>query len=563
MFLQGERTFGQSVRTQNVNAAVSLGSIVSTSFGPLGLDKMIVSTVGDITVTNDGATILSRIDVQHPAARVLVQLSRLQDMEVGDGTTTVVILASELLKLGNNLIEAGIHPTNVMSGYRRAVAKATKFLEENMSHQVSIEDTEVLMNVARTSMSSKNISNPDYFSRLVVDSLRAIKNSSGKFPVENVPILKAVGGSSNESQLIEDGIAIPCMMVSPQMPSYIKDAKIAILDFALKPQRMATGVQIQVTDPDKLRQIKEQEESMLLARTKVLTDAGANVILTTGGIDGTAAAFLVENGVMGVQHCDKRDLRHIIKNTGGKILLSFADLDAPVEGDEYEADTFEEALEDYKTNLAGSIGSADTVSEELLKTTDTVGDLNQKLLFIRGGPTSAVRSIILRGSSEEHIDETERSVHDALCAVKRVLESSEFVPGGGCAETAVSVFLERKSVDKVIDPREQLALDAFGKAMLVIPKILAKNAAKDATELVAGLRAKHIAAQKAEGVTDDRDFGLDLVEGVVRNNFKAGVLEPLMSKIKSLNYATEAAITVLRIDDVTRLENPEQQQAQQ
>jgi len=529
--INGELTRGQDVRTQNVMAVVAIANILKSSLGPVGLDKMLVDELGDMTVTNDGATILKNLEVEHPAAKVLVELSNLQDQEVGDGTTSVVIFAAELLKQANELVKAGVHPTLVIAGLNLAKREACKFIANSMSSKVEDLGVDSILNAARTSMSSKIIGGESaFFAKLAVDAVTAVRtvNNKGKvkYPIKAINILKAHGKSLKESMLV-NGYALNCTRAAQGMPTHIKNAKIALLDIDLRKMKLALGVQVMVNDPAKLADIRKRETDVTKERIELLLDAGANVVLTTQGIDDTMLKYFVERGVMAVRRCNKADLKSIAKCTGGQLLLSLGDSEGNESVD------------------ASVLGEAEIVEES------KIGD--GELIFIKGCKNSTAQSIILRGANDYMLDEVDRSLHDSLCVVKRVLESKSVVPGGGCVEAALSVYMEHMA--DTMGSREQLAVAAFAQSLLVIPKTLAVNGAYDATELVAQLRSYHHTAQTTKDHPEYRWTGLNLEDGKVRDNLKAGVLEPAISKVKMIRFATEAAVTVLRIDDAITM-NP-------
>ncbi|CAK7347836.1 unnamed protein product [Dovyalis caffra] len=506
----GERQSGQDVRTQNVMACQAVANIVKSSLGPVGLDKMLVDDIGDVTITNDGATILKMLEVEHPAAKVLVELAELQDREVGDGTTSVVIVASEMLKRANDLVRNGIHPTSIISGYRLAMREACKYVDEKLAVKVEKLGKDSLVNCAKTSMSSKLIgSDSDFFANLVVDAVQAVKmtNVRGevRYPIKGINILKAHGKSAKDSYLL-NGYALNTGRAAQGMPMKVAPARIACLDFNLQKTKMQLGVQVLVTDPRELEKIRQREADMTKERIEKLLKAGANVVLTTKGIDDMALKYFVEAGAIAVRRVRKEDMRHVAKATGATLVSTFADM----EGEE----TFESSL----------LGYADEVAEERIADDDVI--------MIKGTKTTSGVSLILRGSSRR-----------------------------GAVESALSVYLEYLAT--TLGSREQLAIAEFAESLLVIPKVLAVNAAKDATELVAKLRAYHHTAQTKADKKQLSSMGLDLSKGTVRNNLEAGVIEPAMSKVKIIQFATEAAITILRIDDMIKLIKDESQNDEQ
>ena len=490
---------------------------------------MLVDDIGDVLVTNDGATILQKLEVQHPASKVLQELSRLQDSEVGDGTTSVVLIAAELLRRANELVKAGIHPTCIIQGYRIAMKEAIKYVQQKVALKTVTLTDDQLVSVARTSLNSKFIgSEDDFFAKMVVEAIKAVKitvEGKDKYPVSQVNVLMSHGKSSWESQLITNGYAIALGRSAQGMTQVVKNAKIALLDFDLRKHKMGLGVQINISSPSELEKIRQKEMDITKDRIEKIIEKGVNVIFSTQGIDDMSMKYLVDAGVYAVRRVDKKDIKRIAKATGAKLLVTFTG------GlDDWETEIFDESY----------IGFAEEVYEERVS--------DNEFTFIKGCQHSRCSTLLLRGANEVVLGEVERSLHDALCVVSRALEHSALVPGGGAVETALAIHLEDFAL--AYRGREQLAIIEFAESLMTIPKTLATNAALDVTNIIADLRVAH-----AKGHVH---HGLDLENGQIRDSIQGGVVEPLVSKLKSVKFATETAITILRIDDMIKLA-PEQQ----
>ncbi len=507
-----ERTRGKDAMQNNIAAAKVIAEAVRTSLGPRGMDKMLVDQFGDVVITNDGATILKEIDVQHPAAKMMVEVSKTQDSEVGDGTTTSVILAGELLKRAEKLLDQKIHPTVITEGFRKAAEKSVEILDA-MSIKSGIDDMEVLKNCAKTCMSSKIVSESrDMLADICIGAIKAVaeKGEDGKWvaDIDKVQIQKKEGESVDETTLIK-GIILDKEVVSPGMPKIIKDAKILLLQSAIEIEKTEFDAKLQITSPEQIQQFLDEEERMLRTMVEKIVNSGANVVVCQKGIDDMAQHFLSKANVMVVRRVKKSDLEKLSQATGGMI---FTNLD----------DITEEKL-----------GFAGLVEERKI--------MNDSWIFVEEckDPKSVV--ILIRGGTELIIDEAERAIHDALCVVRDVVEDQKVVGGGGAPELETAIQLRKFA--QTLGGREQLAVEVFADSLDIIPKTLAENAGLDQIEMLMKLRASHQAGNKFAG--------LNLETGeVIENMASAGVVEPTIVKIQAIKSSTEAASMLLRIDDV-------------
>ncbi|NVM17329.1 MAG: thermosome subunit [Candidatus Lokiarchaeota archaeon] len=507
-----ERTRGKDAMENNIAAAKVIAEAVRTSLGPRGMDKMLVDQFGDVVITNDGATILKEIDVQHPAAKMMVEVAKTQDSEVGDGTTTSVILAGELLKRAEKLLQQKIHPTVITEGFRKAAEKSVEILEA-MSIKSGIEDSEGLKNAAMTCMSSKIVSESrDMLADICIEAIKAVaeKGENGKWvaDIEKVQIQKKEGESVDETSLIK-GIILDKEVVSPGMPKIAKDAKILLLQSAIEIEKTEFDAKLQITSPDQIQQFLDEEERMLRTMVEKIVNSGANVVVCQKGIDDMAQHFLSKANVMAVRRVKKSDLEKLSQATGGTI---FTNLD----------DITEEKL-----------GFAGLVEERKI--------MNDSWIFIEEckDPKSVV--ILIRGGTELVIDEADRAIHDALCVTRDVIEDENIVGGGGAPEIETAIQLRKFA--QTLGGREQLAVEVFADSLDIIPKTLAENAGLDQIEVLMKLRASHQAGNKFAG------HNLETGE-VINNMLSAGVVEPTIVKIQAIKSSTEAASMILRIDDV-------------
>jgi len=501
---------GSEAWHSNISAATIVAEVVRTSLGPKGMDKMLVSSFGDVTITNDGATILNEMEIQHPAAKMMVEISKTQDKEVGDGTTSVVILAGELLLKAEELLEQRIHPAIIIDGYRGALDQAIQQLDK-VAIRVEPTEKDVLSRIATTSISGKVIAErKEEISRIVVEALLnvATKERDGyKVDIDNVKIQKKAGESVSETSLVK-GIIIDKEVVNASMPKTVENSRIALLDCALEIKKTEFTEKINIESPDKIKAFMDEEASMLKGMVDRITKAGANVVVCQKGIDDLVQQFLARNGVLAVRRAKKSDLEALSKATGGKIITNLEDLSAK------------------------DLGAAKLTAERKVS--------GEKWVFVEGCKNPKAVTILARGGTKRLVDEVERSMHDAIMVVKDVIEQPQIVAGGGAVEMELSHHVNEWA--QSLSGKEQLAALAFAKALEKIPLTLAENSGLDQVDILTRLRAEH---QKGHVW-----MGIDAFSGNVADMKALDVVEPVAVKKHLLSSATEAATMIIKIDDV-------------
>jgi len=505
------RYMGRDAQRMNITAARIIAEAVRTTLGPRGMDKMLVDNMGDVVITNDGVTILKEMDVEHPAAKMMVEIAKTQEDEVGDGTTTAVVLAGELLKKAEDLLDQDIHATVIATGYSRAAEKAQEILDK-MAIKVNKDDEKVLKQITITSMSSKGTeAKGEKLAELCVQAVRQIvEEEDGKIvaDIDNIKVEKKSGGSSADSQLIK-GIILDKERVHSGMPKRVEKAKIALLNFALEVEKTETDTKINITDPEQLKAFLAEEEQMLRKMAEQISKSGANVVFCQKGIDDMAQHFLAKAGILAARRVKESDMDKLARATGGKVVTSVKDL------------------------TVGDLGRADLVEERKV-----AGD---EMIFVEGCKDPKSVSLLVRGGTEHVVDEVERAVHDGICVISASIEDGKIVAGGGAPEVELAKQLREYS--ETVGGREALAINAFADAVEIIPRTLAENAGLDPIDILVQLRAAH---EKANGGV----IGLDVFSGKTTDTSKLGIVEPLRVKTQAIKSASEAAEMILRIDDV-------------
>ncbi len=506
-----QRTAGRDALRTNIMAARAVAEMVKTTFGPKGMDKMLVDALGDVTITNDGATILDKAEIQHPAAKMLVQVAKSQDSEVGDGTKRAVVFSGELLKNAEELLAKNIHPTLIIAGYRRAMEEALNLLYQ-LSEPISIDDEESLKKIAKTSLTSKAVHDArEYFAEMAVKAVKQIVELRGdKYYVDldNIQIIKKYGGALLDSMLVY-GIVLDKEVVHPGMPRRVSEAKIALLDAPLEIEKPEIDAEIRINDPSQLKAFLQQEEEILMKLVDKIVEIGANVVITQKGIDEVAQHFLAKKGILAVRRVKRSDLEKLERATGGRIVSNIDDLKPE------------------------DLGYAKLVEER------KIGE--DKMVFVEGCKNPRAVSIVIRGGLERLVDEAERSMRDALSAVADAIKDGRIVPGGGAIEIELAKHI-RKLATKV-GGKEQLAIEAFAKALEGLVVTLIENAGLDPVDMIMKLRAAH---EKDDG----KYIGVNVFTGDIDDMYKNGVIEPVSVVANAIKAGTEASTIILRIDDL-------------
>lgn len=505
------RERGKGAQFNNIAAAKAVADAVRSTLGPRGMDKMLVDSLGDVVITNDGVTILKEIDIEHPAAKMLVEVAKTQDEEAGDGTTTAVILAGELLKRAEDLIDQNIHPTVIAHGFRQAAEKAHEVLQK-ISMPISIKDTDVLKKVAMTAMSSKSASgHKELLSDIAVKAVSTVaeRRADGSYFVDDddIQVVKKQGGSIANTSMV-DGIIVDKERVHPGMPGEVKDAKIALLDAALEVKKTEIDAKIEITDPTQLQAFLNEEESMLKRMVDTVKKSGADVVFCQKGIDDLAQHYLAKEGIYAVRRVKKSDMEKLAKATGGKVVTKLDEL------------------------TKADLGFAKLVYEK------KIGE--DEMTFVTGCKNPKAVSILIRGGTEHVVDEVERSLEDATSVVAVAIEDGKVITGGGSSATEIAFGLRDYAAS--VGGREQIAIEAFADAVEVIPRTLAENAGLDPIDTLIELRKEHKKGKKFAGI--------NVFTGKVTDMKKEDVIEPIRVGTQAISSATDAAVMILRIDDV-------------
>ena len=501
------RNRGEEAQNSNIAAAKAVAAAVRSTLGPKGMDKMLIDSMGDVTITNDGVTILKEMDIEHPAAKMMVEIAKTQDDEVGDGTTTAVIIGGELLKNAEGLLAQKVHPTIIAEGYRMASVKALLILE-GFAITVKPNDTDILKKIAQTALTGKNAEvSKEQLCEILVKAITFIGDPDGKVDIGHINVEKKVGGAVDDTNLIE-GMVIDKERAHPNMPKSVKNAKILLLNAALEFKKTEVNAKINISSPGQAQAFLDGEEQMVHTMVEKVVKSGANVLFCQKGIDDVAQHYLAKAGILATRRVKKSDIENLARATGATLVNS---IDAIT---------------------AKDLGSAGLVEERKVS-----GD---EMIYVSECKNPKAVSIIVRGGTQHVVDELERAIHDALMVISVVVEGKKIVAGGGAPETELSLQLRKYASQE--GGRVQLAIEAFAAALEIIPRTLAENAGLDAIDMLVAIRAAHEGGKK--------NFGLDVFEGKPVDMLKAGVIEPLRVKTQAISSASEAAVMILRIDDV-------------
>jgi thermosome len=513
------RNRGKEAQRNNIMAARIVGEVLRSTLGPRGMDKMLIDSLGDITITNDGAAILDEIEVEHPAAKMMVEIAKTQDTMVGDGTTTAVVLAGELLRRAEELLDQNIHPIILISGYRKAAQRAMETITSN-SIPVQPDDKATLRKVAITTMGSKAVgSAKEHFAEIAIDAVRQITEQRGDktiADIDNIQLIKKTGKSLFESQLVK-GVIIDKEVVHPGMPKIVEKAKIALIDGALEIKKTEISAEIRIRDPLQIKAFLDQENKMLQDMTEKIKKSGANTVFCQKGIDDMAQHFLAKEGILTARRVKESDMEKLARATGGRIVTDLSDLSAK------------------------DLGEAGVVEER------KVGD--DKMIFVEKCKDPRSVAILLRAGLERMVDEAERAMTDALSVVSDVIENNRIVAGGGAIEVEIAKDLRNYATK--VGGREQIAVEAFANAVEVIPRALAENAGLEAIDVLVDLRSAH---EKQDG----QYKGLNVFTGKIENTKEKGIVEPAVVKEQAIKSAAESAAMILRIDDVIASTKPKE-----
>jgi thermosome len=513
------RSRGREAQRNNIMAARIIGEVLKTTLGPRGMDKMLIDSLGDITITNDGAAILNEMEVDHPAAKMMVEIAKTQDDMVGDGTTTAVVLAGELLKRAEELLDQNIHPTIMVSGYRKAAQNAMETINK-ISIPVDIEDRETMKKVAVTSMASKAVGPAkEHLAEIAIDAVKQIAEKRGDrrlADIDNIQIIKKTGKSLLESQLIQ-GLIIDKEAVHPGMPKKLENAKIVLLDCPLEIEKTEISAEIRIRDPNQMKAFLDQETKMLKEMVDKIKAAEANVVFCQKGIDDMAQHFLAKEGILAARRVKQSDMEKLARATGGRMITNLDDL------------------------TPQDLGEAGIVEER------KIGE--DKMIFVEKCKDPRSVAVLIRAGLERMVDEAERAMNDALSVVSDVIENNKIVAGGGAVE--VEVAKELRGYATKVGGREQLAIEAFADAIEVIPRTLAENAGLEPIDILVELRAAH---EKKDG----EYMGVNVFTGKIENMQENGVVEPLVVKEQAVKSAAESASMILRIDDVIASTKPKE-----